>query len=303
VLELVNPDAGRAIVDTVVYGRRGVVEVPELRGLAVPGGSAVRLDLARIIPRRDNLTLRVSTNRGRVSASLSDTVDELGAGVQATDWLPSQAGPTTSNLLLGLPRGPGRRTLLIANPGDAETRATVRIVTEDAVFSPAGAEDVVVGPEATRRLSLTSVLQGADTADAIGLLVESTVPVTTTLRSFVDGDLSHAVPAQPLTEATTVIAAPGEKRLLLGGADRAGVVTVRATSAEGVQVTEERVEVAPGRGYLVPLPPQAALVTVTPRSAEIAGSVLSRTDDGRAVVRLRALQRTSLVPDVRPGLP
>ncbi len=301
VLELVNPDAGRAIIDTLVYGRRGLVEVPELRGLAVPGRSSVEVDLARTIPRRDDLTLRVRTTRGRVTASVRDTVDELGAGVDASDWLPFQAAPSTSNLMLGLPRGTGQRTLLIANAGDAETRAEVRIVTEDSVFSPEGAEDVVIAPETTRRISLTSALRGADIDDAIGLLVESTVPVTTAVRSFVDGDLSHAVPAESVTDASTVIAAPGEKRLLLGGANRSGSVVVRATSAEGERVADERVEVA-GRGYVVPLPRQAVLVRVIPRNVGIAGSVMS-SDDGVAVVRLRSSLRTGLIADVRPGLP
>lgn len=303
VLELVNPDAGRAVVDTLVYGRRGIVDVPELRGVAVPGKSAVRIDLARTIPRRDNLTLRVSTNRGRIGASLRDTVDELGAGAEATDWLPSQEAPATSNLMLGLPAGTGRRTLLLANAGEAEARAQVRIVTEDSVFSPEGAEDVVVGPESTRRVSLEGFLQGADIDDAIGLLVESTAPVTTSVRSFVDGDVSHAVPAQPVAERTTQIVAPGEKQLLLGGADRTGTVTVTATDADGQQVTDERVEVVADRGAVVSLPPSAALVTVTPRNTSIAGSVLSTDDDGVAVVRLRTLLRTGLIADVRPGLP
>ena len=119
-LELVNPDAGPAVVDAIAYGRRGAVDAPALRGVAVPGRSVVHIDLAERVPRRDDLALHVTTTRGRVSASVVDTYDELGSSGSATDYLPSQPAPTTSNLLLGLPEGTGRRTLLLANP--AETR-------------------------------------------------------------------------------------------------------------------------------------------------------------------------------------
>ena len=46
VLELVNPDAGPAVVDGTLIGEDGVVDAPELRGVAVPAGGAVRIDLA-----------------------------------------------------------------------------------------------------------------------------------------------------------------------------------------------------------------------------------------------------------------
>ena len=45
------------------------------------------------------------------------------------DWLPPQAEPATTNLLLGLARGAGERTLVLANPGADEVRATITVVT------------------------------------------------------------------------------------------------------------------------------------------------------------------------------
>ena len=69
VLELVNPDPGPAVVDVLAYGRRGPVDAPALRGVAVPGRSVVNLDLSQEVPRRDDLALHVTTTRGRVSAS------------------------------------------------------------------------------------------------------------------------------------------------------------------------------------------------------------------------------------------
>ena len=53
----------------------------------------------------------------------------------------------------------------------------------------------------------------------------------------------------------------------------------------------------------MPLPDDAVLVTVDPMRTTVRASVLAATPQGTAVVALRELQRTGLVPDVRPGLP
>ena len=168
VLELVNPDPGPAVVDVLAYGRRGPVDAPALRGVAVPGRSVVNLDLSQEVPRRDDLALHVTTTRGRVSASVLDTYDELGSGGSATDYLPSQAAPATSNLLLGLPDGTGRRTLLLGNPAETETRASIKVVTEDAVFAAVGTDDIVIPPQSVARVSVATLLRGKNAADAIG---------------------------------------------------------------------------------------------------------------------------------------
>ena len=67
VLELVNPDSGTAIADVTVYGRSGVVDADELRGVSVPGGTSVRLDLGvdRAAPRRARARGRRRARPGR----------------------------------------------------------------------------------------------------------------------------------------------------------------------------------------------------------------------------------------------
>ncbi len=301
VLELANPDAGPAIVDTLVYGARGPVDAPRLRGVAVPGRSVVRIDLATAVPRRDELALHVTTTRGRVTASVLDSYDELGRGRSATDYLASQPAPSTSNLLLGLPEGRGRRVLLLTNPSESETRATVKVVTEESVFTAVGSKDVVVPPQSVVRVSISPLLRGRNARDALGLLVESATPVTATARLFVGGDVTHLVPPPLLTE-TSVVVPRGDKRLTLAQATRAGVVRVVSTAAGGRVVSDERVEVDPGRGAVLDLPAAAELVTVSTNGIEVAGTVLA-SGNGDAVLRLRSVVRSGLVADVRPGLP
>lgn len=304
-LQLINPDGGRAVVDIVVLGRRGEISVPALRGLAISGGETRRFDLAEIIPRRDDLALHVTTLRGRISASVLDSFQELGRGQGGSDGLASQDEPSTSNLLLGIPAGRGQRTLIIANPGDDEGRATVRLVTADSVFVPAGAEDVVVPPRSVVRVGLAPLLAGTgknDKTRPFGVQVDSTVETTVGLVMFVEGDLAQGVATPPLDAAATVVLPKAEKQLVLGGASSQGVVTVSLWNKAGRSLPEQRVEVGSDQGYVVDLPRKARLMTLLPERASISGVVLV-TGDGATLVRIREPVLTGLEPYVEPGLP
>ena len=56
-----------------------MLDVPRLRGVAVPGRSSVRLDLGSIVPRRGDLALHVVTQRGRLATSVVASYDDLAA--------------------------------------------------------------------------------------------------------------------------------------------------------------------------------------------------------------------------------
>lgn len=303
VLELVNPDAGPALVDVLVLGRRGPVEVPELRGLAVPGNGRTRVDLAQVVPRRDDLALRVTTARGRVGVSVWDRYDQLGAGASSAEWLPAQPAPQTETELLGLPAGAGQRTLVLANSGDDETRATLQVVTDSSVFTPEGADDVVLPPGSVTRVSLRRAL-GRDALDgAVGLRVSTAVPVTASLRTFAGGDLAHTPVVEPVAEATSLLLPRGGGTLLLSGASGAGSVEVVARGVDGEVVLRKVRDVVADRGYEVRLPADAALVEVVPSGTSVTGAVLTSGPAGSAVLPLVELARRGLVAQVRPGLP
>ncbi len=302
VLELVNPNAGRAIADVTVRGPGGVLDVPALRGVTVPGYSSTRLDLGQVVPRRGELSLEVHTGRGRLAVYVVDAYDELGSGVRVQDWLSAQAEPSQDNVLLGLAQGAGERTLVLANPGADEVRATVKVVTPTSVFSPSGLEPVRVAPDATEAVSLDDVLAQAIQDGATGVLVESTGPVTATLRQVVGGDLSLLSAAPALVTTAAAVVPAGPKRLLLAGPDAVGVATVTAYAANGKQLDQQRIELAPDAGADVALPDDAALVTLTPERTSVRAAVMF-SGTGTAVVPLRELVLTGLVPDVRPGIP
>lgn len=302
VLELVNATAGPAVADVQVLDGTGLVDAPDLRGVLVPGGETRRLVLAQLIPRTGDLALRVTTSRGRLTAAVEDTEDRLGSSTPTTDWLGSQAAPAATSTLLGITGGAGRRTLVLANPGDDELRVAVKVVTADSVFAPKGLREVRVAPRSTTRVGLTDELRTAVADGAYGLQVGATGPVTATLRSVVDDDLSVSAPADVVTARTVAVVPEGRKQLQLADASGVGVVTVVARDADGQEVAREKVETTPGAGGVIDLPRSAVHLEVVPQRTSIRGAVLV-TGAGATVLRLADLVTDGLVPQVGPGLP
>ena len=299
VLELVNPDPGPAVADISVTGARGPIDAPSLRGITVPGGRSLRVDLAREIPMRGELSARVQVSRGRLGVYAADSFDQLGRGDAGVDWLAAQQ-PDTSLTLLGLPTGTGSRSLVVANNGADEARVVVRVVTQDSAFRPQGLDEVRVPPGSVKRVALSSILGAAVKDGAVGVQVDATRPVTATLRSFVDGDVSHSVPLQAVVQATQAIVPEGRATLLLS-AEEVGSAEVVVRLAGGGQKVEA-VDLAPGRTVSVRLPRGAVLAEVTPRGAAVRGTVVVQ-DGGAALLGLHELVRSGLVPDLRPALP
>ncbi|WP_432477003.1 DUF5719 family protein [Nocardioides sp. GXQ0305] len=301
VLQLANPDSGPAVADVTVLGRNGPVDVPELRGLTVQGGRTVEVDLTQAAPTREELALDVVVSRGRLGVTLADSTPPLGTRRLTRDWLPASGEPATEQLLLGLVEGEGRDWLSLANPGEDEVRVEVRIVTEDASFVPEGLDEVSVAPGSLEQVPITAELRAEVQDGALGLELRSTGPVTAGLASVVEGDRVLAPVVSRVGSPITSLVPPGRSSLVLAGAERAGVAVVEAYD-DGKRLSQKRVELTEGSGGRVELPEDASLVRVTPRRTSVAASLVS-TGDGATVLPLQELVRTTLVPDVRPGLP
>lgn len=299
-IELANPDAGPAVVEIALYGRNGLIEEQDLHGISVPGHQVVRLDLSQLTPRRGTLAAHVVVVRGRVATTVRHTYDPLGRGMPRIDFLPAQARPETTNLLLGVPTGvPGEIHLF--NPGADEARATIQVVSGSATFTPAGLRDVVVPGGTVRHVVLSDVLTERAADGALGLQVVSPQPLAATVRLLGD-DLGLVAPATVLDAdvPTTALVPAGPKSLVLAGAVRTGVVRVTATDARGrALVDDQRVEVGADRGHRLRIPDAAVLVTVVSTNTPIAGTVML-TGDRVGVLRLRAAEVNAQVPVVRP---
>ena len=228
------------------------------------------------------------------------TYDPLGRGMPRIDFLPAQAEPATENLLLGVPADATGEVHLF-NPGEDEVRATVRVVSDSAMFTPAGLEDVVIpgrgGPPG-------AAVPGADqqAADgALGLQVVSAQPLVASVRVLGD-DLGLIAPSTAISagEPVTSVVPEGPKTLVLAGATRSGTVRVTAIDARGKRLLDEqRVEVGADRGHGLELPGRAVLVIVQARNTPIAGTVML-TGNRVGVLRLWPAEVDADVPVVRP---
>ncbi|WP_183095296.1 DUF5719 family protein [Nocardioides stalactiti] len=300
VVELVNPDDGPAVVEIALYGHPGLVIENDLRGIRVPGHTVMRIDLARATPRRGTLAAHLTVVRGRVVTTVRHTYDPLGQGTPRTDFLPAQAEPSTSNLLLGVPSD-ADGTLHLFNPGTDEVRATVRVVSDQATFTPAGLDEIEVPGGTVRQVALSDVLTKEASEGALGLQVVSAQPLVTSVR-VLGADLGLIAPTSAVdqNEVTTAVVPVGPKALVLAGASRSGVVRVTAVAADGrVLLDEKLVEVGAERGHRLRLPDDAVLVTIDPKNTPIAGTVVL-TGDRLGVLRLRPAEIDAEVPVVRP---
>jgi hypothetical protein len=303
VVELVNPDPGPAIADLTLFAPSGALDVSDLRGIRVPGRSSVELDLATVTPRRTELGLHVQVSRGRLTSAVRDSVDRLGTGPLATDWIAPQSDPVTAGTMLGLPRGDGTRRLTLVNGGDSEARVDVRVVSPESTFVPEGLDEINVPPQSVRSISLDAVLAPEVRAGALGIYFESTYPVAASLQSFVAGDLAVAATGPVLDGTGAALLPTGPHRLQLAGATRPGVATVVSRAAGGRELTSERVEIGPDRGVVVDLPDAAAYVSVELERTPAVASVLIASPQGAVVLPLTPVVASALVPAVSPTRP
>lgn len=304
VLELHNPDSGPATATITVLGQSGPVGAGgTLRGISVAGGATARIDLGSAIPKREELALHVTTDRGRLAATVIDGFEPVGRGEPTKEYLPGQGQPATTNLLLGVPDGVDEPQVVVANTSDSASRVALRLVTEESTFAPTDLEEVVVDPESVRRFSLSRLLDSQVADGVVGLEVVSSQPVTASFRGRVGGDLVTIVPQAAVTATTLVPVAAKGARLVLGGATALGTVQVVAYDDEARELDSRTVEVGPEVAADVQVPGRAVLLRLVPSGTSIRGTLLLRSSAGAAAVAVRELARQGLVPDVRPGLP
>ncbi|GAB3029047.1 hypothetical protein GCM10011376_15040 [Nocardioides flavus (ex Wang et al. 2016)] len=300
-LTLVNPDKGPAVADVTVWDGSGVVDVPALRGVRVPGGRSTSFDLSTVSPNRDALAIRVAVTRGRLASSVVDVIDPVGRDAPVREWLPAQAAPAATSYVAGVGTSSADRVLTLANPGDSEVRVVLKLVSEESEFVPSGLEEVTLAPASVREVELSGVLRGPALQGVQGIRVEATAPVTASLRTRTARDLALSAAGESVSEEAAVALPGGSKRLVLVGADAPGVVTLRAWDADGAPVVRERrVEVDPATAARLRLPDDAVLAVLGVERTGVVAA-LEVVDRGLSVLPLSQLVATSPVPDVRPA--
>ncbi|MCL2543077.1 MAG: DUF5719 family protein [Nocardioidaceae bacterium] len=299
VLVLTNPDPGQAVVDTELFGTNGPISADQLRGIVVPSHGVVTVDLAKKVPTRATFAAHVQVSRGRVGVSVEHRYDRLGGAKVVSDYVPALDGASTDQSLVGAPSQ--TKSLLLANPGNNEARATVRVLTSSSVFTPTGTQPVVVPPQSVVRVSMGHVVPPSAAKGMLGLVVDSDHPVLATTRGMVGGDMSMVGASPTITGPTGAVVPDGPTKLVMAGAARAGVVDLTATDAKGhTLLSNKSVDVAPGRGVSVQLPKGAAVVTLDPRNTSIQASLVTLAKDASSVVPIRDTVVHAEVPAIRP---
>ena len=307
-IELTNPNKGSGVVDITVVDEKGVVDVPGLRGVAVPGGSSRSIDLQDLMPQKGSLAIHATVVRGQVAVSVRDRSAQLVGGSGSEEWLGGQELPSRSNLLIGYPDGAASRSLTIANPGDSQVTATVKLLTPDSVLTPAGAPQVQVAPQTVATVPLQGLLGKPVAQDAYGVEVDASGPVTAALRSIGNGDLAETVPATPITGTSAVVLPTGvgvrTKTVELAGSSGVGAATIVSRDATGKELSSKRVALKQQQGATLDVPAGAAVVEIRPEKVSVSAAVVlaGRGGAGAAVVPFGELALSARVPSVAPGL-
>jgi hypothetical protein len=302
VLTLTNPTDGEAVVDVILYGSKGPVEAPTLRGVALQPQSSKSFDLLRTVPMNGDLAAHVSVIRGQAASDVVDEVRSLTGGKPIEEWVAPQSHASRTSVLLGIDPTHGSHTLYVANPTDRQLTADLKLVTADSVLTPDGAPTLKLAPQSVVSVSLDKLLAEKVSDGALGVQLDASGAVTASLRRSTGDDLLSSTSGDPVGQPVSVLVPPGAKQLVLLGDTGVGAVTVTATDADGKQVADERVSVTADQGASVELPTSAVAVAVTPSNVSVVGTVVV-TDHGTATaVPLRERVRRNLVPAVRPGL-
>lgn len=307
-IELTNPNKGSGVIDITVIDKDGVVDVPGLRGVAVPGGSTRTIDLESLMPQGGSLAIHSTVVRGQIAVAVRDRAGQLIGGAHSEEWLAGQSVPAAQNLLLGYPKDASARSLIVANPGNDQVTATVKLVTPDSVLSPADAPQIQIPPDSVATVSLQGVMSKSVAADAYGIEVDASGPVTATLRSLSNSDLAVTVPATGLSGASALVLPTGRgvstKTVALAGSSGVGAATVISRDADGKQLDSQRVALKQQQGATVDVPADAVVVEVRPERVSVCASMVlgGRGRDGAAVVPFRPQSTSAEVPSVAPGL-
>jgi hypothetical protein len=269
-LLLLDPTPAAAVVDVVVLGPRGPVDLPSARGVVVAPGGARALQLDALAPGLDRLAVHVVARRGRVAAVLDDSRLD-GATPAGVDDVPVAAPPARHLTVPGVvlpaapPGGTASAVVRLAVPGAEDAVVHLRLagspgagaVRDRVVTVPAGS--VVDVPLTGQVAGTYAVVADADVPIVAGALVRIAGPAAGPLRRSA-ADVGWTAAALPLAgDALTALPRPvgygthgrgpaaGITRVTLTAGDADAEVVVRQVGPRGEPLARSVVHV-PARG-------------------------------------------------------
>ncbi|MEO5653161.1 MAG: DUF5719 family protein [Marmoricola sp.] len=299
-LLIANPRDGDAVIDVDVYGPKGLVETPGLRGLFVPAGTTKTFDLAEVAPAVGDLAVHVTTARGLVAVVAADSYARDLVGTPVREWVAPQPPAARSLLLTGLPRKPSQAILLVANAGEVEALAKIEVLGAEGTFDPPRDDTVRVPPGSVLAVPVTAIFDG----QPLALRISSAQRIVATVRSIVAGDEAYAGAAGAVADGSALGVPEGvEAELRVSATGAAGVVEVLSFDRTGKRLETKRVSVkqAATAGYSLP----GGTRHIVLRSATqglVAGVVVTvdrGSEKGVGSAVFDAAARTARTPEVR----
>lgn len=250
VVVLVNPDAGQAEVDLRLFGPSGLQVAPGARGIAVPARSVRTVALDTLFTRAEPVGLEVRATKGRIAPTVRQYA---GVGVQpvGSDWQVAARPPARTQIVPGVPGGPGARTLVLTNPGNRRTTATIDVLGPTGTFTPVDAGSLDVNAESTAEVDLSRGLGG----DPGAVRITSEQPVVATVVSRngdpgPDADIAVQASAEPITGTAlaAIAAAPGARGYVLVSNNGEADVTLplRLIGTDGAQLAATELSITAG---------------------------------------------------------
>ena len=276
-----NPGANAVSVSFEVLGSSGRIDAAADRDASIPPLSRQVVSLDAIAPDEGYPVVHVTATGGVVSAVLDDQWI-LGATGRGIDDATRAASPGTDLVVPGVETG-GASSLRLANPGDTEALAQVRLLTDTGAVQPDNLRAVRVPAGSTLDVPLPA------NRAAMGLGIRSDQPLvaaawaerraTTADRM---GDFAWT-PATPALRGVAGVLLPGlkgtTKRLLLTAGPAPATAQVRLGSGGGAKLStvavpaDSTVAVAVGDADAVWVSPTAGSVRAAVSVAGVDGGV------------------------------
>jgi hypothetical protein len=193
------------VVTLSMWGAHGPLSVPGTQGIVIAPHRWVTRSIADLAPDVPAVAVHVHADSGSVSAAIHDVASQ-GVSPAGGDWIPPTLGPARSMVVPGILRIGGRKTLVLANPGDRDAAASLRLVTTNGAFAPAGSQSVVVPAGHTSAVDLTTAIAG----EASAVLVTSDQPLFGEVQNVASLPQKYNefawLPAQPPVRAPVGVA-------------------------------------------------------------------------------------------------
>lgn len=274
-LVLANPDDTPASVDVGLFDDTDPPNPQAARGVRVPGMSQVTVPIDQLEPNAAVVAVHVTTESGRVVAGLRYALMN-GQVPLGREWIP-QTGPPASELVVpGLAGGDGPRKILLANPGELDATASLRVVGPDGSFTPTGFDQVTVAAGQTVAVDVEPALHQQPAAIVINsdqpLIAGSVIGLPASSVGAADVAFGAAVPA-----LTGSVAVAGAENV----SDKRTTLLLSAPSQDAV-VRLEILRSLPGGKSAQPTPgpsPSAAVTIAVPAGTSKSVELATLTKD------------------------